>query len=140
MTFEQAVERLPKCSYAVCEGSFLGDRTVEVWFLYFQDSSEVGDPRAEDGPAVQCEGSVVDRRGRVAGGGVEDWYMPSQVPDQVPEKAQNAEWHEAKIEGYDGFPTGFHANVILHVMEGASVEKAKTARGWPEKWRSFARG
>lgn len=140
MTFEQAIERLPKCSYAVCENSVFGDRTIEVWFLYFQNAEDIGDPMAEDGPAVKRESSVVDRRGRVIGGAGENWYMPSEVPDQIPERAQSAKWHAAKIEGYDDFPLGFHVNVILRVMEGASVVEAKHAEGWPEKWESFARG
>lgn len=137
MTFEKAVERLPECSYAVCEGSAFGDRTIEIWFLYPQNAEEIRDPKAEDGPAVRCEGSMVNDRGEIIGGGVEDWFMPSEVPDRIPEEVQDAKWHEAKIEGDDEFPTGFHANVILHVLEGASRQEARQEGGWPEKWESF---
>ena len=83
---------------------------------------------------------MVNERGQILGGGVEDWFMPSEVPGGIPEHVRSAEWHEAAIAGDDEFPTGFHANIILRVLEGASRGEAREEGGWPEKWESLVRG
>lgn len=139
MTFQEALDRLPKCSHAVTEGTSFGDPVVEVWFLYFQDADEVRDPKAESGPCLRLSSSpVVD--GRVVDGGVSDWWRPSEVPHDIPSRPINAEWHESAIEGDEEFPFGDFANVVLRVLEGEERSEARWAEGWPEKWESVVPG
>jgi hypothetical protein len=120
MTFSEAIDRLPACSYAVFEKETGGgERDVVVWFLYRQDAEEIGDPMAEDGPHVDVRGTHYHERGWEMWG-IEDWMPAEEVPDGIRE----LEWKESPV-GYEGFPTFYHVDVILRVLDGVPLEEAR---------------
>lgn len=55
MTLDEAIQRLPKPSWAVIRDGL----NINIAFLYYQDSDEIDDPLAEDGPRYELEGRNV---------------------------------------------------------------------------------
>jgi hypothetical protein len=132
MTFSEALDRLPSCSYAVNSEETPIGRVVEVWFLYYEDADEIDDPMAEGGPCVDVQGSYYDEEGRRTAGGPSDW-MPVE---DVPEEKKELDWRPVEVD-IGELPTSYHVDVLLHVLDGKPLQEARYAEKLPPQMPSW---
>lgn len=128
MTFEEAMDRLPKCSWAVNkDGSY-----VEVWLLYYQDATEIRDPAAEDGPRLEAKG--VNVVGEEFG---DHLVAGSPFPENASEEIKGLEWRPAEV-GLEEFMSAPNPAVRVRVLKGEPLEEATEADEWPEEVEAIA--
>ena len=125
MTFSEATRRLPAPSYTVQRD---GDNVL-VWLLYYQDATDIADPKAESGPRVEVEGANVLRWGEEFGmHHVGDFMRADRVPDPIRE----SEWKAAEA-GRGASLSVESPAAKVYALNGFSVEEAKAQDEWPKE-------
>lgn len=109
MTFEDALARLPSCSYAATEKQYGAQQVLELWVLY-----EEGDhPHLDDCPCA-C---MIRTRYTEDGHPVEESrHEEHMVAELVPPSIQELDWTNTPFD-YEDIPTDANAQRALNVLK-----------------------
>jgi len=125
LTLHQARKRLPEPSYAVdTDGLYL-----LAYYLYQQDESEIADPLAKNGPAIEVAGSNILRL--TEGPSVEfgdhinqDWFPPNA---KFPDRTYQIKWYPAEAPAVNWSPPADPSTAVWQ-CRGFSFEEASDKR------------